>query len=602
MNKAYRTHNCGMLTETNVGESILVSGWVHYRRDFGGLIFLEIRDHTGLIQVVFDPSENPEAFSTAEKARKEYVISVEGILRVRPDDTTNPNMPTGNVEIVASSLKIISKSVPLPFYPDDHQHVSEEVRLKYRVLDLRRPEMARNLRLRSKITELLRKFLHDNDFVDIETPMLTKATPEGARDYLVPSRTNPGSFFALPQSPQIFKELLMMAGMNRYYQIVRCFRDEDLRADRQPEFTQLDIEMSFVSKEEIMQMMEDLIVGTFKQAIDVDLPTPFKRMTHKEAMDRFGIDRPDLRNPLELVEIADIMRDVEFKVFSDPAKKDDCRIVLMKVPSGGEKLSRKAIDDYTKLVGQYGAKGLAYIKINDLSKGIDGLQSPILKFLPEDAINAILEKSEVSNGDLIFFGAGKTNVVNESMAALRKALGEDLGLVDNNNWQPLWVVDFPMFEKDEAANRWTAVHHPFTQPSVNSVEEFKSMDLGSCLSEAYDLVLNGTELGGGSVRIHSMQMQKAIFEALGISEEESRSKFGFLLDAMDMGTPPLGGIAFGLDRMVMLMVKASSIRDVIAFPKTQSASCLLTNAPTPVSKAQLDELNIKVNEKIEASS
>lgn len=583
-----RTHYCGEVNEKLIDQEVTVCGWVHRRRDHGGVIFIDLRDREGLLQVVYDP-DIPEVFSTAERVRNEFVLQVKGKVRLRPEGTENPDMPTGKIEILGKELSILNAAETPPFQLDD-EDVSEEHRLRYRYIDLRRPEMLNRLRLRSKITNLMRNFLDEHGFMDIETPMLTKATPEGARDYLVPSRTHEGSFFALPQSPQLFKQLLMMSGMDRYYQVVRCFRDEDLRADRQPEFTQLDIETSFIDEDEIMRMMEEMLRHIFAHVLEIPLHDPFPRMSYAEAMERFGSDKPDLRIPLELVDVADVMSEVEFKVFSGPAKDPKGRVAALRVPKGGE-LSRKEIDDYTKYVGIYGAKGLAYIKVNERAKGREGLQSPILKFLPDEAVNAIMERTKAEDGDLIFFGADKTTVVNEALGALRVKLGHDLDMVEHG-WKPLWVVDFPMFEWDEKANRYTALHHPFTSPSEEDIEKLES-DPGNCMSRAYDMVLNGTEVGGGSMRIYREHVQEKVFKALGISDEEARDKFGFLLDALKYGCPPHGGIAFGLDRLVMLMTGAQSIRDVMAFPKTQTASCLLTLAPSEVGDAQLRELHIK---------
>jgi len=583
-----RSHYCGQVNESLIGEEISVCGWVHRRRDHGGVIFVDLRDREGLLQVVFDP-DHPDIFAEAERIRSEYVLAVTGVVRERPEGTINPNMTTGQVEVLAHELVTLNDSETPPFHHDEH--ANEELRLRYRYLDLRRDEMLANLRLRHAVTRAMRNFLDDNGFVDVETPMLTRATPEGARDYIVPSRTHPGNFFALPQSPQIFKQLLMMSGLDRYYQIVRCFRDEDLRADRQPEFTQLDIEMSFVDEAAVTDTMESLVRALFSEVMDVELPSPFPRISYAEAMQRFGSDKPDLRIDLELIEVADLMESVEFKVFAGPAADAEGRVAALCVP-GGSELSRKEIDDYTDYVGRYGAKGLAYIKINDASSGRDGLQSPILKFLPDDAIAGIMERTGAKDGDLIFFGADKARVVNDALGALRVQVGEDRGLVAEG-WQPLWVVDFPMFEKDPHTKRWTSLHHPFTAPSVDDPDAVRA-EPGTVLSRAYDMVLNGSEIGGGSVRIHDQAMQAAVFELLGISDEEAEEKFGFLLRALQFGCPPHGGIAFGLDRMVMLMAGADSIRDVIAFPKTQTASCPLTNAPGAVSAEQLKETGIRV--------
>ncbi len=583
-----RSHYCGEINETLDGEIIEVCGWVHRRRDHGGVIFIDLRDREGLLQVVFDP-DRPEIFADAERIRSEYVLKVKGLVRPRPEGTVNPNMTTGQIEVLAHELEILNRSETPPFHHDEQ--ANEDIRLRYRYLDLRRENMLGNLMLRHKVTKAMRDFLDANGFVDTETPMLTRATPEGARDYIVPSRTHPGKFFALPQSPQIFKQLLMMSGLDRYYQIVRCFRDEDLRADRQPEFTQLDIEMSFVDENVVNDTMEGLVRHLFKETMDVDLPNPFPRMTYAEAMDRFGSDKPDLRIDLELIEVADLMESVDFKVFAGPAADPEGRVAALCVPGGAE-MSRKVIDDYTAFVGRYGAKGLAYIKVNDIDAGAEGLQSPILKFLPEDAVTGILERTGAKTGDLIFFGADKARVVNDALGALRVKVGEDRELVAEG-WAPLWVVDFPMFEKDAQTKRWTSLHHPFTAPSINDAEALKA-DPGAALSRAYDMVLNGSEIGGGSIRIHDQDIQAAVFELLDISDEEAEEKFGFLLTALQYGCPPHGGIAFGLDRIVMLMAGADSIRDVIAFPKTQTAACPLTNAPGEVSAEQLKETGIRL--------
>ncbi len=583
-----RSHTCGELNESHLNQEVDLCGWVHRRRDHGGVIFIDLRDREGLVQVVFDP-DYPETFATAETVRSEYVLKVHGKVRSRPEGTKNPNLPTGQVEILVNSVQVLNKSETPPFPLEGDIEVNEETRLRYRYIDLRRSDMLKNIKTRRNITRCLRNFLDDHGFYDIETPFLTKATPEGARDYLVPSRTHDNAFFALPQSPQLYKQLLMISGMDRYYQIVRCFRDEDLRADRQPEFTQLDIETSFMEENEILGLMEGLIRDLFKKVLDEKLPDPFPRMTYAEAMSRFGSDKPDLRISLELVDIGDVMADVDFKVFSGPAKNPEGRVVALKLPGGCE-LSRKEIDDLTKYVSIYGAKGLAYIKINDLSAGIEGLQSPILKFLPENVVQTILERTLAKTGDLIFFGADKAKVVNEAMGALRVKLGTDHGLLENG-WKPVWVVDFPMFEWDENRERWNALHHPFTAP-LSSMEELRT-NPGTALSRAYDMVLNGVELGGGSIRIHTTDMQNTVFGLLGIDDTEAQQKFGFLLNALKYGCPPHGGIAFGLDRIVMLMTNASSIREVMAFPKTQNAGCPLIDAPAPVTDAQLKELGIR---------
>jgi aspartyl-tRNA synthetase len=584
-----RTHYCGELTRQHIDHEISVCGWVNRRRDHGGVIFVDLRDRKGMLQVVFDP-DDADMFAAAETLRNEFVLRVEGKLRLRPEGTENPEMPTGEVELLAHGLEILNASETPPFQLDDDD-VHDDIRLRYRYIDLRRPEMQYRMQLRARVTQFLRDWLAGQEFLDIETPMLTRATPEGARDYLVPSRTHPGSFFALPQSPQLFKQLLMMSGMDRYYQIVRCFRDEDLRADRQPEFTQLDVETTFLDEAGIMQLMESMMRSLFVEMLGAEVDDPFPRMTYAEAMERYGSDKPDLRIDLELTSISDLLADVEFKVFSGPAGDPRGRVAALRVP-GGNSLTRKEIDDYTNYVGRYGAKGLAYIKCNDVSAGREGLQSPILKFLPDDAIDGILQRTAAESGDLIFFGADKAQVVNESLGALRVKLGHDLDRVEAG-WRFLWVVDFPMFEIDERENRLNALHHPFTAPATGDPDELESQ-AENMLSRAYDMVLNGTELGGGSVRIHRMEMQQRVFRLLGIDEQEAEEKFGFLLTALRFGCPPHGGIAFGLDRLVMLMAGASSIRDVMAFPKTQTASCLLTQAPASVSDRQLRELGIRL--------
>jgi aspartyl-tRNA synthetase len=583
-----RTHYCGQVDSTLTGQIVTVAGWAQRRRDHGGVIFVDLRDRTGLLQVVFDP-DRAAVFAMAERVRNEFVLQITGLVRARPAGTANVNLKSGQVELLCQNLEILNRSEPLPFQLDEI--VSEEVRLRFRYLDLRREDMRERLLLRHRITRAMRSYLDDAGFVDIETPMLSKATPEGARDYLVPSRTHAGKFFALPQSPQIYKQLLMMSGFDRYYQIVRCFRDEDLRADRQPEFTQLDIETSFLDQEQIQKLMEALVHRLFKSVLDVELPTPMPRMTYADAMRRYGSDKPDLRIPLELVDVADLVKGCDFKVFSGPASDPNGRVTALRVPDGA-KLTRKEIDDYTSFVGRYGAKGLAYVKVNDVAKGREGLQSPILKFLSDESIAGIMQRTGAKDGDLVFFGADSAKVVSDALGALRVKVGQDLKLVAAG-WRPLWVVDFPMFEWDGDARRWQAMHHPFTSPA-NLDPAALSANPGDTTAKAYDMVLNGSEIGGGSVRIHNQELQSAVFELLGISPEEARAKFGFLLDALKFGAPPHGGIAFGLDRLCMLMAGTDSIRDVIAFPKTQTAADLMMDAPTEVSEAQLRELHIRV--------
>ncbi len=578
-----RSNFCGELNKTNLNEEVILCGWVNRRRDHGGVIFLDLRDKKGLAQIVINP-ETADTFKLAETIRNEFVIKVTGKVLARDSEMINKKIPTGEIEVLADKIEILNASKPIPFQLDSME-TSEEVRLKYRYLDLRRDEMQQRLRLRSKVTHFMRDFMDKNDFLDIETPFLTKATPEGARDYLVPSRTHEGSFFALPQSPQLFKQLLMMSGFERYYQIVKCFRDEDLRADRQPEFTQLDVETSFMNEEEITSLMEEMVRGLFKEVGSIDLPKKFPTITYDDAISLYGVDRPDLRIPLKLVDVNEIMKDVEFKVFSGPANSEKGRVAALKVP-GGATISRKQIDDYTKFVSIYGAKGLAYIKIND-----DGPSSPIIKFLGDDVTQQVIDLTEAKKGDIIFFGADKSKIVNEALGSLREKLAKDLNLFDKE-WAPIWVIDFPMFDVSDDGSL-NAIHHPFTAPSVDTKTLLENPE--KSLSRAYDLVINGSEVGGGSIRIHKSEMQKTVLKLLGIEDEEAREKFGFLLDALDYGCPPHGGIAFGLDRLVMTLSKTDSIRDVIAFPKTQTAACLLTDAPSSVSKSQLKELNIKVS-------
>jgi aspartyl-tRNA synthetase len=583
-----RSHYCGQVDDKLIGQEITVAGWVHRRRDHGGVIFVDLRDREGLLQIVFDP-DAAARFKEAERLRSEFVIKVKGRVRERPAGTVNANLASGRVELLSLELELLNRSEPLPFQLDET--VGEEVRLKYRYLDLRRDVMNQRLRQRHRLTRAMRHYLDENGFIDLETPMLTKATPEGARDYLVPSRTHEGKFLALPQSPQIFKQLLMISGFDRYYQIVRCFRDEDLRADRQPEFTQLDIETSFLTQDGIMELMEGLVRYFFKEVLGVAFPERFERLTFGEAMRRFASDKPDLRIPLELVDVADLVKDCDFKVFAGPAKDPKGRVAALRVP-GGSSLPRSQIDEYTAFVGRYGAKGLAYIKVNDRARGRDGLQSPIVKFLSDAAVSGILERTGAQDSDLVFFGADTAKVVNDAIGALRIKVGHDLKLVQAG-WRPLWVVDFPMFEWDPDAKRWVAMHHPFTSPLIDDPAALRA-DPGRALAKAYDMVLNGSEIGGGSVRIHRQELQSTVFELLGINAEEAQKKFGFLLDALKFGAPPHGGIAFGLDRLSMLMAGADSIREVIAFPKTQTAADLMTDAPTEVSEAQLRELHIRV--------
>jgi aspartyl-tRNA synthetase len=589
-----RSHYCGQLNLDHVAQNVTLCGWVNRRRDHGGVIFIDLRDRHGLAQIVFAP-DNATAFAVAEGVRSEYVLRVTGAVRKRPAGTENPHLPSGLIEIAVDRIEVLNKSEPLPFQLDEAD-LGETVRLKYRYLDLRRDHMRRNILLRHKLVRTLRNYLEDREFVEIETPVLTKSTPEGARDYLVPSRTHPGHFFALPQSPQLFKQLLMVAGFERYYQITRCFRDEDLRADRQPEFTQLDIETSFLDEDSVMAIMEDMLRTAFKAVLNIDLPKPFPRLAYAEAMRRYGSDKPDLRIPLELVEVSDLLKAVEFKVFSGPANSPSGRVAALRLPNGGE-LSRKEIDDYTAYVALYGAKGLAYIKVNDAAKGRDGLQSPILKFLPDVAIAEIMRRTDAQTGDLIFFGADNAKVVNDALGALRSKLGHDRKMLQGE-WRPLWVVDFPMFDYDAEAKRFVALHHPFTAPKIQDAETI-DLDPANALSRAYDMVLNGSEIGGGSIRIHREDIQQKVFSLLGIDEAAQREKFGFLLDALKFGAPPHGGIAFGIDRISALMAGTDSIRDVIAFPKTQKASCLLTDAPSVVDEAQLRELNIKLRKPVE---
>ena len=590
-----RTHYCGEVNASHVDQIVTLCGWNHRRRDHGGVIFIDLRDREGLTQVVCDP-DRPEMFKIAEDVRNEFVLKITGKVRRRPAGTENPNLASGEIEILCHELEVLNAAITPPFQLDE-ENLSENVRLTHRVIDLRRPQMQKHLMLRYKVAMAFRRFLDDKGFIDIETPMLTKSTPEGARDYLVPSRVHPGQFFALPQSPQLFKQLLMVAGYDRYYQITKCFRDEDLRADRQPEFTQVDIETSFLGEDQITALMEEMIRSVFKTALAVDLPNPFPRISHAEAMRRYGSDKPDLRVALELTEVTDAVADVAFKVFSGPATTGG-RVAALRVP-GGATLTRGEIDSYTEFVKIYGARGLAYIKVNDATKlNEEGLQSPIVKNLHEAALKTIIERTGAQSGDLIFFGADKTKIVNDALGALRTKLGHEKGYVDGSAWRPLWVVDFPMFEYDEDNQRWSACHHPFTSPK-DGHEALMETDPGACLAKAYDLALNGWEMGGGSVRIHRSEVQERVFQALGIGPEEQQAKFGFLLDALKYGAPPHGGLAFGLDRIVTMMAGAESIRDVIAFPKTQRAQCLLTDAPSDVDEKQLRELHIRLRQKVE---
>ncbi|HUW25250.1 MAG TPA: aspartate--tRNA ligase [Gallionella sp.] len=593
-----RTHYCGLLNTDQLDQTVSLCGWAHRRRDHGGVIFIDLRDREGLAQIVCDP-DRAEMFKIAESVRSEFVLRVTGKVRHRPEGTTNANITSGEIEVLCHEIEVLNTSVTPPFQLDD-ENLSENVRLTHRVIDLRRPQMQKNMMLRYKVAMAFRRFLDSRGFIDIETPMLTKSTPEGARDYLVPSRVHPGEFFALPQSPQLFKQLLMVAGFDRYYQITKCFRDEDLRADRQPEFTQVDIETSFLNEAQIMALMEELIRNVFKEALDVDLPNPFPRMTHAEAMARFGSDKPDLRITLELTEVTDAMQDVAFKVFSGPATSGG-RVVALRVPDGAS-LTRSEIDGYTEFVKIYGAKGLAYIKVNDITQVNEaGLQSPIVKNLHEAALKTIIERTGAQNGDLIFFGADQTKIVNDALGALRGKIGHDKSYTNGKAWEPLWVVDFPMFEYDEEDKRWTACHHPFTAPKDEHLQ-FLESDPGRCLAKAYDLALNGSELGGGSVRIHKEEVQSQVFRALNIGAEEAQLKFGFLLDALQYGAPPHGGLAFGLDRIVTMMTGAESIRDVIAFPKTQRAQCLLTQAPSAVDEKQLRDLHIRLRQHVQTTA
>lgn len=590
-----RTHYCGDINETLIDQTVTFSGWVHRRRDHGGVIFLDIRDREGTVQVVFDP-DTVEAFTVADSVRSEYVVSITGRVRARPAGTTNANLKTGQIEVLGKQIEILNKAATPPFPLDGYTEVGEDIRLKYRFMDLRRPEMQDKLRFRSKVTSHVRRYLEEYGFWDFETPILTRATPEGARDYLVPSRTHEGSFFALPQSPQLFKQLLMVAGFDRYYQIAKCFRDEDLRADRQPEFTQIDIEASFITEEDIMGVAQGMIKGIFQQELGVDLGS-FPRMPYAEAMSKYGSDKPDMRIPMEIVDVAEFLQDIEFKVFAGPAKDPKGRVAALKVPGGGE-LSRKQIDEYTQFVSIYGAKGLAWIKVNEIEKGVEGLQSPIIKFIGDDNTMKIMAKLGAKNGDIVFFGADKRKVVCDALGALRCKVAADLNMY-TSEWAALWVVDFPMFEENEDGSV-SAMHHPFTSPKCSPDELEK--DPVAVVARAYDMVLNGIELGGGSIRIHNQDMQQAVFRVLGINEDDQREKFGFLLDALKFGAPPHGGLAFGLDRLLMLMTGAKTIREVIAFPKTQTAACLMTQAPGEVSTQQLRDLHIRLRDKPKAET
>ena len=592
-----RSHHCAKLNKEIIGETITICGWVNTNRDHGGVIFIDLRDRSGVAQIVIDP-DTPEAFKNAESARNEFVLKATGIVRARPEGTVNAELASGEIEVLVKELEILNVSEPIPFQLDDD--VSESVRLQHRYLDLRTPKMQKNMMTRHNLIQAFRNHLNDEAFIDIETPILTRSTPEGARDYLVPSRTHPGEFFALPQSPQLFKQILMVSGYERYYQVARCFRDEDLRADRQPEFTQLDIEMSFIDEEDIIGFMENMVSKVLSDVADIDLPTQLPRMTYAEAMSRYGSDRPDLRIPLELVDIKDLMKDVEFKVFSGPANDENGRVAAMKVEAGGQKLSRLQIDKYTEYVKQFGAKGLAYIKVNELAKGIEGLQSPIIKFMPEDVVLSVMQRLEAKDGDIVFFGADKTKIVNDALGNLRIKVGKDLDMLQGK-WEALWVVDFPLLEYDETSKRHVALHHPFTSPKDEDVDKLTTAPT-EVISRAYDLVLNGTELGGGSIRIHNQNVQKQVFAALGIDEAEANEKFGFLLRALQLGAPPHGGIAFGLDRISAMICGMESIRDVIAFPKTQKAACSMTQAPSDVADTQLKELGLRLRKANVATS